>query len=158
MWVRSFRAPIQAVGTHGLTQLYREAWDNDYHTRVPFFFSLKKKNLLFHWHKNFVRKHLICPLIFVKSSLILMPIGAQEANSPRRLRKIRNRNRITFRTRICIRWNIVLRSSILWPNVKERFEVQRVIAVLDLSIAFSTSFWLALVRMMDPVWDCGVNG
>ena len=32
------------------------------------------------------------------------------------------------------------------------FEVQRGIPVLDLSIAFSASFWFALVRMMDPVW------
>ena len=78
-----------------------------------------------------VRKH----LIFVKSSLILMPIGAQEATSPRRLCEVWNRNRMPFRIGISIRWNIVLRSSIPGPNVKERFEVQRVIPVLDLSIS-----------------------
>ena len=43
VWVRSFRAPVRASGIHGLTQLYRGAWDNDCHTRVPFFYSQKKR-------------------------------------------------------------------------------------------------------------------
>ena len=41
--VRSFQAPVRAGGTHGLTQLYHGVWDNDCHTRVPFFFPQKKK-------------------------------------------------------------------------------------------------------------------
>ena len=37
-------ATIRAGGIYGFIQLYRGAWDNDYHTRVPsFFFSKKKK-------------------------------------------------------------------------------------------------------------------
>ena len=43
VWIQSFRALVRAGGTHGLTQLYRGAWDNDYYTRVPFFFNRKKK-------------------------------------------------------------------------------------------------------------------
>ena len=43
VWVQSFQAPVRAGGTHGLTQLYHGAWDNDCHTRVPFFFPQKKK-------------------------------------------------------------------------------------------------------------------
>ena len=35
-------ALVQAGGTYKLTLMYRWAWDNDCHTRVPFF-SLKKK-------------------------------------------------------------------------------------------------------------------
>ena len=43
VWIQSFRALVRAGGTHGLTQLYRGAWDNDCYTRVPFFFNRKKK-------------------------------------------------------------------------------------------------------------------
>ena len=44
--INSLGDPVRAGGTHGLTQLYREAWDIDCHTRVPFFLSQKKKNSL----------------------------------------------------------------------------------------------------------------
>ena len=43
VWVRGFLTPVQAGSTQELTQLYRETWDNNYHTSLIFFVSKKKK-------------------------------------------------------------------------------------------------------------------